>query len=56
MEIDRTSRVGNASLTTYRRPNGVLELQAFGDSSIVDAGAGEVTAEPSTREQAAADA
>jgi hypothetical protein len=56
MEIDRTSRVGNASLTTYRRPNGPLELQAFGDSSIVDEGAGEVTAEPSTREQAAADA
>jgi broad specificity phosphatase PhoE len=56
MEIDRSSRVGNASLTTYRRPNGVLELQAFGDSSIVDAGAGEVTAEPSAREQAAADA
>ena len=55
MEIDRTSRVGNASLTTYRRPSGVLELQAFGDSSIVDARAAEVTAEPSAREEASAD-
>jgi hypothetical protein len=43
-------------LTTYRRPNGVLELQAFGDSSIIDARVGEVTAEPSAREEAAADA
>jgi broad specificity phosphatase PhoE len=56
MEIDRTSRVGNASLTTYRRPNGVLELQAFGDASIVDARAAEVTAEPTAREEASADA
>jgi broad specificity phosphatase PhoE len=56
MEIDRTSRVGNVSLTTYRRPNGGLELQAFGDTSIVDARGPEVTAEPTAREQAAADA
>lgn len=56
MEIDRTSRVGNASLTTYRRPKGVLELEAFGDTSIVDARATEVTAEPSAREVSAADA
>jgi broad specificity phosphatase PhoE len=55
LEIDRTSRVGNVSLTTYRRPQGVLELDAFGDTSIVDARSAEVTAEPSAGEKATAD-
>jgi broad specificity phosphatase PhoE len=52
MEIDRTERVGNVSLTTYARPDGELELDAFGDTSIVDAAEAETTAEPSVHEEA----
>jgi broad specificity phosphatase PhoE len=55
MEIDRTERLGNVSLTTYRRPHGDLELEAFGDTSIVDAADAESTAEPPAREKATAD-
>jgi broad specificity phosphatase PhoE len=55
MEIDRTTRLGNVSLTTYRRPDGDLELERFGDTSIVDAASAETTAEPSVQETAAAD-
>lgn len=53
MEIDRTAQIGNASLTTYRRPNGVLELDAFGDTSIVDAHDAAATAEPSVNDEVA---
>jgi broad specificity phosphatase PhoE len=52
MEADRTSRVGNVSLTTYRRSEGGPVLEAFGDTSIVDAAEAETTAEPSAGEQA----
>jgi broad specificity phosphatase PhoE len=52
MEIDRTSRVGNVSLTTYTRDGGGLRLERFGDTSIVDAADAETTAEPSVDEQA----
>jgi broad specificity phosphatase PhoE len=53
MKVDSTSRVGNVSLTTYTRPHGELELEAFGDTSIVDAATATATAEPSAHEEAA---
>ena len=52
MEIDRTERIGNVSLTSYTRPEGELALQSFGDTSIVDAAEAESTAEPSVHEEA----
>jgi broad specificity phosphatase PhoE len=55
MEVDRTNRLGNVSLTTYRRTHGDLELDVFGDTSIVDAAAeAEGTAEPAAQEKAPA--
>ena len=57
MEIDRTSQIGNVSLTTYvRGDGGGLELKAFGDTSVVDAREAEVTAEPTANDEAEADA
>ena len=50
MEVDRSSRVGNVSLTTYTRLDCELELEAFGDTSIVDAAEAATTAEPSAQE------
>ena len=56
MEIDRTSQIGNVSLSTYlRRNGGSLELDVFGDTSIVDARDAEVTAEPTVHDEADAD-
>jgi broad specificity phosphatase PhoE len=55
MEVDRTARVGNVSLTTYTRPSGDLELDAFGDTSIVDAAEATSTAEPTAHDQAPTD-
>jgi broad specificity phosphatase PhoE len=55
MEVDRTARVGNVSLTTYTRPSGDLELEAFGDTSIVDAAEATSTAEPTAHDQAPTD-
>jgi broad specificity phosphatase PhoE len=55
MEIDRTTRLGNVSMTIYHRPDGELELDVFGDTSIVDAASAETTAEPSVHERTAAD-
>jgi len=52
MEVDRTSRVGNVSLSTYRRQDGELELEVFGDTSVVDAAEAETTAEPAADEEA----
>jgi broad specificity phosphatase PhoE len=52
MEIDRTERIGNVSMTSYARPHGELELQAFGDTSIVDAAEAETTAEPTVHDEA----
>jgi broad specificity phosphatase PhoE len=40
MEIDRTSRLGNASMTRYCRGEGGYELLSFGDTEAVDAAAG----------------
>ena len=54
MEVDRSTRLGNVSMTSYRRTHGELELTAFGDTSIVDAAEAEATAEPSVHEKAAA--
>jgi hypothetical protein len=56
MEIDRTASLGNVSLTTYARGEGGLELQAFGDTRIVDARDAEVTRErPAPQEAEARD-
>lgn len=45
LEIDRTSTIGNASLTTYRRTSTGLELVDFADTSLVDRADTEVTHE-----------
>ena len=39
LEIDRTSTIPNASMTTYRRGDDGLELESFADTTVVDAGA-----------------
>jgi broad specificity phosphatase PhoE len=51
LEIDRTSNLGNVSLTTYERRSGDLVLTGFGDTSIVDAADADVTREPSVNEE-----
>jgi len=54
LEIDRTSNLGNVSLTTYERRAGDLELTGFADTSIVDAADADVTREPSVNEDGSA--
>ena len=54
LEIDGSTRIGNASLTTYQRRDGRLELAEFADDTIVRRGAAETTHEPSVGEQARA--
>jgi broad specificity phosphatase PhoE len=56
LETDRTSTIPNASLTTYRRGDGGLELEGFADTSVVDAADADVTHEPSDQDKAPADA
>jgi broad specificity phosphatase PhoE len=46
LEIDRTSRVANVSLTVYERGPDGLELARFGDTDIVDHADAGVTREP----------
>jgi broad specificity phosphatase PhoE len=53
LEIDRTSNLGNVSLTTYARGPEGLELTAFGDTSIVDDAEADVTRERSTKDEEA---
>lgn len=55
MEVDRAERVGNVSVSTWSRRGGELELDAFGDTSIVDAADAASTAEPSVHEEAGQD-
>ena len=55
LEIDRTSTIPNASMTTYRRGDDGLTLATFADTSVVDAGEAEVTHEPSDHDKASAD-
>jgi hypothetical protein len=55
MEVDRTERVGNVSVSTWSRRGGELALDAFGDTSIVDAADAATTAEPSVHEEAGQD-
>lgn len=55
LEIDRSSTIPNASMTTYRRGDDGLALESFADTSVVDAGEAEVTHEPSDHEKASAD-
>ncbi len=45
MEIDRTSHLGNASMTHYCRGEGGYELLTFGDTEAVDASTAGVTHE-----------
>jgi broad specificity phosphatase PhoE len=52
LEIDRTSSLGNVSVTRWVRSDGDLDLDVFGDTSIVDAAEADVTREPSVNEQA----
>jgi broad specificity phosphatase PhoE len=54
LEIDRTSNLGNVSLTYYERRAGDLELTGFADTSIVDAADADVTREPSVNEDGSA--
>jgi hypothetical protein len=51
LEIDRSSNLGNVSLTTYERGPDGLELTAFGDTSIVDDAEADVTRERSTKDE-----
>lgn len=55
LEIDRTSTISNASMTTYRRGDEGLELDGFADTSVVDAADAAVTHEPSDQEKAPTD-
>lgn len=55
LEIDRTETIPNASMTTYERRDGELELVSFADTSVVDEREAEVTAEPSDTDKAGAD-
>ena len=46
LEIDRSTQIGNASVTRYRRRGGALELETFADDSAVNAGPAATTEEP----------
>ena len=52
LEIDRTSNLANASLTTYRRSDDGLQLEDFADTSVVDEAEAEVTHEESGTDKA----
>jgi broad specificity phosphatase PhoE len=45
LEIDRTTPVGNGSLTTYRRTDRGLELDSFADTTAVEQSSADETAE-----------
>jgi broad specificity phosphatase PhoE len=52
LEVDRTSRLANVSMTTWaRKDGGGLEPVCFGDTSAVDAAGGDVTREPGRHEE-----
>lgn len=55
LEIDRTSTIPNASMTSYRRGDDGLELESFADTTAVEKGEAHATHEPSDREKAAND-
>lgn len=55
LEIDRTSTIPNASMTTYERRGDELALVSFADTSVVDEREAEVTEEPSDSQKADAD-
>lgn len=56
LEIDRTTTIPNASMTTYERTTeGELRLVAFADTEVVDRLGPEVTTEPSDGDRADAD-
>lgn len=52
LEIDRTTRIPNASLTRYRRKDGGLELEHFADDTHLTSGPAEKTEEPDRVEEA----
>jgi broad specificity phosphatase PhoE len=47
LELDRQVTLGNASVTTYERRGGDLELVSFADDSVVREGGSAATREPS---------
>jgi broad specificity phosphatase PhoE len=52
LEIDRTTRISNASMTRYARSEDGLVLQEFADDSHLATGAARPTQEPDRTEQA----
>ncbi len=52
LEIDASSTIANASMTTYRREGDGLELVEFGDTGVVDERGPSVTREPSEHDRA----
>jgi broad specificity phosphatase PhoE len=52
LDIDRSQRLPNCSLTTYRAGGQGMELVSFATTEAVDRSAAEVTAEPSKAERA----
>jgi broad specificity phosphatase PhoE len=52
LEIDRTTRIPNASVTRYRRRDGGLALEHFADDSHLTTGPAEKTEEPDRVEEA----
>jgi broad specificity phosphatase PhoE len=55
LEIDRTSTIPNASMTSYLRGADGLALESFADTAVVDAAEAEVTHEPSDHAKASSD-
>jgi broad specificity phosphatase PhoE len=51
LEIDSTSRLGNASVTRYRRNGDTLELETFADDAHLTSGPAEKTDEPAQAER-----
>jgi broad specificity phosphatase PhoE len=56
LEIDRSSTIGNASVTRYCAGAHGLELESFADTAVVDAADADVTHEPTGEDKAPGDA
>jgi broad specificity phosphatase PhoE len=52
LDIDKSQRLPNCSITTYRADHRRMELVSFADTQAVDQSAAETTAEPSKTERA----
>jgi broad specificity phosphatase PhoE len=53
LEIDRTTPIPNASMTTYQREGDYFELERFADTSAVEAAGADVTRQPQQAERGA---